>query len=156
MRRRYKVSQELNGMEINSCLKAIDSFIKCWSAHWQVLVDICLPVASTEVTQLPFTVMQSGNLCLWQAPGWWMLKHKQKEMTFWLTWLFRGLAPQIKSVKTNQFMQQHILRKIVFGNFTADVIFSWFCFESPCCRLSYDKENRKETTASWTSLLLIA
>lgn len=156
MRRRYKVSQELDGMEINSCLKAIDSFIKCWSAHWQVLVDICLPVAPTEVTQLPFTVMQSGNLCLWQAPGWWMLKHKQKEMTFWLTWLFRGLAPQIKSVKTNQFMQQHILRKTVFGNFTADVIFSCFCFESPCCLLSYDKENRKETTASWNSLLLIA
>lgn len=46
-----------------------------------------------------------------------------------MTWLFCGLAPLIKSVKTNQFMYQHILRKIVFGNFMADVISSAFAFK---------------------------
>lgn len=39
------------------------------------------------------------------------------------------MAPLIKSVETNQFMHQHILRKIEFGNFMADVIASAFAFK---------------------------
>lgn len=39
------------------------------------------------------------------------------------------MASLIKSVKTNTFTHQHILRKIVFGNFMADVLSSAFAFK---------------------------
>lgn len=98
-------------------------------AHWKVLLWWMSGMAPTEVIQLPATVIQSGNLRLWQA---WlgMLKRKQKEMTFWSTCLFWRLALQIRSVKRNQFTHQHIFRKIALGSFMADVIFLPLFFKS--------------------------